>query len=86
MSDREPYEKPEARLIDLGNLLDECDRMSKEIEEKFATLRGELEELVVKIQSLDLEADRLVDLVQDLVQRHAKAQAIVDLKQEAGHP
>jgi predicted transcriptional regulator len=84
MPDREPYEKPKVTVVDLSNLLDECDRLSKEIDQKFETLRHDLEELIEKIQALDVEWDTLAALVADLVNKYGKAQAICELREEAG--
>jgi hypothetical protein len=76
-----PYEKPEAKLIDLGNLIDEAN--------------GILIETGKKLEAMGLEAEMLASSVEDLqaryhevaeqIERAEKIMAKVQLAQEAAN-
>lgn len=83
---KEPYEKPAVTQVDLGNLMNECDRQEGEVYRRFTDLAQRVEVFFDQLVAFEVELQSLSEALDASKLTFAKVQFVEAVQQAAVAP
>ncbi len=82
--EKEPYEKPNVTVIDLGNYIDEAEKDAAALIEQLRNLRNQVEDALGQMAYLTSEITTVHAGIDAAKKKHLVAQTILELQEATG--